>query len=1284
MYEILGAKGGGGKARRPNVAPDSASSKTFAKILYGLAEGEIEGLANGLASVYLDETPVQNENGSSNFADVTVDFRAGTNDQTYIEGFPNVSNEFDVNVELKAVTPWVRSVSNTQIDAVRIRLRWAALRSTNSSNGDVSGVTIDYAIDVSTDGGAYVQYAQYRVSDKTSANYERAHRVDLPEATSGWLLRVRRITPDSTSDFVSDDMFVASFAEIIDAKFSYPNTAVLGLQYDAETFSSIAKIAVRAKGTRIRVPTNYDPVTRQYVGFWDGTFKRAYSNNPAWVYYDLCLSKRYALGDRLTQSMIDKAALYRLAQYCDQLVPDGAGGQEPRFTCNVYIQSAEDAFLVLSKLAGIFRAISYWDGNSIVCDADIPQDTFYSYTMANVIDGMFEYSGTRARDRHTVARVAWDNPDNRFKTEYEVIRDEQAISELGVRIAEIEAWGCTSRGQAQRAGQWALKSEQLETRTVTFKVGLDGHIPVPGKVIEIADPLFAGRANGGRVSAINAARTQVTLDRDITATAGDRLVINSLDGQAVSRIVQSISGRIVTVTQAFDPNTVAAEHVWVLDAQDLATMKFRVMSVVQSEKHEFTITGLQYEAAKYDAIDNGAFVDQTPISIVTPTTQAAVESVTISKSEMVQQGAVVTTMNIAWPQAQGAVKYLVEWRKDDGSWIKLPISGTNSAEVVGIYAGNYTAKVTAISAFDIASLPTFSALTALAGKVGLPPELASLSATGILFGMQLNWAFPATGALDTAYTEIQVSPNGTDNIAALGLFAYPTNAHTIQGLQANLQQFYRARLIDRIGNVGPWTSWVTGTTQADAEPILDMLNGQIGEGQLDESLTSEIEKIALNATAITTVSSRMVVRPNLCPDFEAWTLPSGFAISNAPSWGKVLDCFNNGTSVAFTPPLEVYGGQNYVLSYDTRRFCSAGSVHCDVLFYDGNSNLVLDGNQNARTSNHDFSQSNANRDINTIQYTAPSNATTARVRFVCEGISGVTVNSVRQIKLEYGSLPATYYTQEATIQQQFKSIDGLNAQYTLKLDVNGLISGFGLASSSTSSEFLIRANRFAIAPPSGQGNTGKYAFVYQATATTLANGTVVAAGLYLDTAFIGSLDAERINATSLSAISANLGTIQVGTANIANAAITGAKIADASIDTAKINNLAVDTIKIKDAAVTNTVASQNVSELSINSTGGLIVVTVTIDRISQSGTTGTTPIELILYRGATELIKTQFEVSASGGSNQISRMDAGVVFNFPDFSASTGVINYSVKTRSQVNGIVARTVQSIILTEIKK
>ena len=1116
---IKGAKGGSKSQRQPKIANDTTASKTYARLQYGMSEGEVEGLANGFKSIFLDDTPVESDSGARNFQDVTLDFRSGTNDQTYMEGFESIASETSVGVELKSDTPWVKGITNLNLDAVIVRVRFGALKKQDPSNGDVSGIVIDYSIEVQTDGGAWELMLDTKMSGKTSANYERTHRIGLPKANNNWLIRVTRKTPNSSSEYVSDKMYIQAITEVIDLKLTYPNTAVIGVQYDAETFSNIAKIAVDLKGVKIRVPSNFDPVSRTYIGIWDGTFKRAYSNNPAWIYYDLCTNKRYALGNRLTEQMIDKWSLYRLAQYCDQLVPDGKGGQEPRFTCNVYIQSAESAFDILSKLAGVFRAISYWDGNSIVCDADLPQDTYFTYTRANVIDGHFEYSGTRARDRHNAVKVAWDNPQNRYKTEYVFVRDEAAIARDrgAVKLLELEAWGCTSEGQAQRTGQWALKTEQLETRTVTFKVGLDGYIPLPGKVIEVADELLAGRANGGRISAVSADRKIITLDRDdVVCRAGDRLVVNGEDGKAQARIVSSVNGRNITVTVAFD--SVAAENVWVVDAQDLKTMKFRVMSITQDDKHQFSITALQYESSKYDAIDFGAFIDDRPISIINPTVQAPVTNVLISSEIMVQQGLSIETMVIAWDQAQGATKYQVEWRKDDGTWIKLPISGSNSVEVQGIYAGNYEARVTAISAFGIASLPTYSNLTALTGKQGLPPALANIAATGILFGYRLNWSFPAVGALDTAYTEIEIAStaNGA-NAAQLGLFAYPTNSHVIQGMQPNLTRYFRGRLIDRIGNIGPWSQYANATTSADASAVLDILSSKITESQLHQDLQTKIDRIdtvdgdiADIVQAVNNLEDGFTQERSerIAGDEQAFNQLNAYKLSNDQAVAAVVEeveLIVDDQQIMSSKIDGVYAQVNPKLIGSTDDLI--GSTEGFAGVWSLQSAMIEGDMAQAERTDQVVATINENDALYKQQIKANADAVSANVQATT-------------------TLQTTVGQNTASIQEVSESVNGLYAQKYIKLDVNGKVAGWGGANTGKESNFILNFDSFAI----GSGDsTGYYPFIFRnAPYTDPITGTVFPVGAYLKTAFMdyASIKLAHIDTASigsLSALSANFG-----------------------------------------------------------------------------------------------------------------------------------------------------------------
>ncbi len=415
---------------------------------------------------------------------MTWEFRPGSVDQEHIAGVPAVENELAVGVELKSDAPWVRAVSNTQLSAVRLRLSWPAIQR-QQENGDVVGYHIDYAIDIAVDGGAWQEALKASLDDKSTSRYERSHRVDLPEARSGWQVRVRRLTPNQNNNRIADTMRVEAITEVIDAKLRYPNTALLFVEFDASQFQSIPQISVEARGRRVRVPSNYDPQTRSYSGTWDGSFKSAWTSNPAWHWYDIVLHKRFGLGRRIDASMVDKWSLYRIAQYCDQSVPDGKGGQEPRFSCNLYLQSRAEAWTVLRDLAAIFRGMSYWSGAEMVAVSDMPEDEAYTFSPSNTVRGddgsHFNYSSSRQRDRHTLALVNYDNPGNGYQSQPVAVNNDRAQRRYGISQLEITAIGCTSEGEAQRRGQWALLTEELEQDAVTFRTGMDGRGLAPGR-----------------------------------------------------------------------------------------------------------------------------------------------------------------------------------------------------------------------------------------------------------------------------------------------------------------------------------------------------------------------------------------------------------------------------------------------------------------------------------------------------------------------------------------------------------------------------------------------------------------------------------------------------------------------------------------------------------------------------------------------------------------------------------------------------------------------------------
>ena len=846
---IKGAKAGQEKPHQPSIAKDDVASISKVKILYALSEGEVKGLVSGAASIMLDGTPLLDADGNPNFENVEWEIRNGTVDQTHIAGLPSLSSEIGIGTILRSGTPWIRTITNTQLSSANVNVSWSRLSET-TDKFDVIGTKVDYAIDVQTDGNGYVTVLDTSIKAKTSGRYQRTHNIKLPEAQQGWQIRVRKITADGDNERKFNQMQIDSIAEIIDAKLRYPHTALLYLSFDARAFSNIPKMTVDMYGRYLKVPVNYDAATRTSAGIWTGEFKTDYTNNPAWVYYDLITNDRYGLGDRLKPFMINKWAIAHIARICDEPVSDGKGGTEPRFTCNLYLQVAEQAYQVLQHIAAIFRGMSFWDGAQIVLDADTPRDADYVITRANVVDGAFVKSGTAIDDRHTLVQVAWSNPDNNYETDYVTVRNERAIAKYGINPLDMPIVGCTSEGQAYRAGLAALLSEQNRTQTVSFAMGLDGSLPSVGSRVDIADMMFTGANNGGRITAVNANYTVITVDRDdIPAKAGDRLSVNLESGRAQTREILSVSGRNITVKAAFDP--VAAENVWAVDSDELPTMPFIVLSITENEdRTQYTYTALQYDAGLYAQIDNGTIIEpRPPVPPMNPYIIQAPDSVTVSSRNRVVQAQNVTTFIIVWDQVKDAVAYDVEWRKDDGDWIKLPRTGNISAEIDGVYSGNYLARVRAVSAFDAISKPTTSMLTAITGKAGKPPKLLALKATGLLFGMQLDWTF-SLGSGDTAYTEIQVASAPDVNIATLGQFAYSTNTHTINGLQGGLTQHYRGRIVDKLGNTSDWTSWISGTTDDSADKVLDLVQGKINGSSLDVALTTKIDKIAVNEAAI--------------------------------------------------------------------------------------------------------------------------------------------------------------------------------------------------------------------------------------------------------------------------------------------------------------------------------------------------------------------------------------------------------------------------------------------------
>ena len=703
--------GGGGDARQPVESPDSLRSIAYVRVVDLVGEGEIVGFAdqdNPLSCVYLNETPVANPDGSLNFRNIQIDSRVGTQMQDPLPNFDGVENEIAVGVELRQGTPWTRLITNLNLDSLRVRLSTPNLTTTNTSNGDITGGRIQYKIELQTDGGVFNQVYGGVIAGKTTSKYERSHRIELPKATENWVLRVTRLTANSESSAVQNASYVDSYTEIIEAKLRMPMSALVSIIVDAEQFPNIPGRAYRLKGRIIRVPSNYDPDTRTYTGIWDGTFQTRYSNNPAWVFYDMALNSRYGLGHLVGADQVDKWSLYKIARYCDEMVDDGKGGQEPRFTCNIVLQAQADATRVMQDLATVFRGIMYATGSTINPVGDMPEDPVYTYTAANVIEGKFVYADSNRKVRHTVALVSWSDMSDFGRAKVEYVDDPFGIERYGIQQTEVIAVGCNSQGQARRWGRYLLATERYETDSVVFNVGLDGVIVAPGKVINIADPLRLGTRRAGRVKSAAPLAVEADLVPGSVAV-GDTLVVALPDGGAEERTITQISGNYLIVTDPF--SAVPVPHsVWAVTSDEIPLEKYRVVGVSETKSKDglgFAITAVQHENGKFAYADTGVMIDQPGIPDMQQGAVPAPTGLIVTFRDVADQNTAVKVVNLAWTGVPVASSYNVLWRQSNGSWVDLGTTGFTNIDIDNIRPGGFEVQVVAINALGVRSVPTF-------------------------------------------------------------------------------------------------------------------------------------------------------------------------------------------------------------------------------------------------------------------------------------------------------------------------------------------------------------------------------------------------------------------------------------------------------------------------------------------------------------------------------------------------------------------------------------------------
>jgi predicted phage tail protein len=950
-----GGKGGGGDARTPVESPDSLRSIQYANVLDLVSEGEIRGLVDGLKSIYLDDTPLQNPDGTYNFTGITVNARNGTQSQSYIPGFAASESELPVVTEVKNATPVTRSISNTNDTAVRVTVSVPALSLQNLTNGDLGGTSVEYAIDIQNDGGGFVAQPlrslfqsgylalssggavsaiestkfqivvgwtgqniqapqtctfqlQYRVvgdvswlpyqsytfqggavstggiasigilggvsttypsgsktfdltlpedeyefrvvkttgsvqnasassifiiptapsiglayggsvsitggsvygpaytdiiTGKTTSKYQRSKRIELP-AGGPWDIRVRRITADSVQSNLQNKLFFDSITEIIDAKLTYPNSALVGLSIDAKQFNNIPTRGYEIYGMLVKVPSNYDPLTREYTGTWDGTFNVAWSDNPAWVFYDIVTNARYGLGEFIDESQVDKWGLYTIAQYCDVMVEDGFGGIEPRFTCNLYLQTRQEAYTVVANLASIFRAITFWGTGEVRVSQDSPKDSEQLFTKANVIDGQFSYSGSSGSVRHSVVLVSWNDPQDAYRQKIEYVDDDAAIARYGVIQTEIVAMGCTSRGQAARVGRWMIYSEQNETETITFRAGMDSVFVSAGSVITTQDPNRAGARMGGRL--ITGTLNSIELDAPVEIGASTYIVsVVMPDGTIKDRTVTNAPGTTSTLTVTPDfPDVPQNYAIWILAAEDLVPEQWRVVSIAEIEKTQFEITALAYRPDKYAAIEQDLILEPLPTSNVNASQPATPSNLNVVESlYLVGLSVVGVTATVSWDYVSTASSYILIYQRENQNPVTIDNIRTNSIDIKPIVEGDYSFSVYAVNGLGRRSQGNQLAVT-IYGKTTPPVDVTNFSIIKSSGLAVASWALHPD-------LDVQVGGNIVVRHSSMSEFATWQDGvildafagNSVSGLLPLITGTYMAKALDSSGNWSP-------------------------------------------------------------------------------------------------------------------------------------------------------------------------------------------------------------------------------------------------------------------------------------------------------------------------------------------------------------------------------------------------------------------------------------------------------------------------------------------------
>ncbi|EHI1036828.1 TPA: host specificity protein J [Escherichia coli] len=860
---------GSSKGHTPREAKDNLKSTQLLSVIDAISEGPIEGPVDGLKSVLLNSTPVLDTEGNTNISGVTVVFRAGEQEQTPPEGFESSGSETVLGTEVKYDTPITRTITSANIDRLRFTFGVQALVET-TSKGDRNPSEVRLLVQIQRNGG-WVTEKDITIKGKTTSQYLASVVVgNLPPRPFN--IRMRRMTPDSTTDQLQNKTLWSSYTEIIDVKQCYPNTALVGVQVDSEQFGSQqVSRNYHLRGRILQVPSNYNPQTRQYSGIWDGTFKPAYSNNMAWCLWDMLTHPRYGMGKRLGAADVDKWALYVIGQYCDQSVPDGFGGTEPRITCNAWLTTQRKAWDVLSDFCSAMRCMPVWNGQTLTFVQDRPSDKVWTYNRSNVVmpdDGApFRYSFSALKDRHNAVEVNWIDPNNGWETATELVEDTQAIARYGRNVTKMDAFGCTSRGQAHRAGLWLIKTELLETQTVDFSVGAEGLRHVPGDVIEICDDDYAGISTGGRVLAVNSQTRTLTLDREITLPSSGTTLISLVDGSGnpVSVEVQSVTDGVkVKVSRV--PDGVAEYSVWGLKLPTLRQRLFRCVSIRENDDGTYAITAVQHVPEKEAIVDNGAHFDGDQSGTVNGVTPPAVQHLTAEVTADSGEYQVLARWDT--PKVVKGVSFMLRLTvtADDGS--ERLVSTARTTETTyrfrQLALGRYTLTVRAVNAWgqqgDPASVSFRIAAPAAPSQIELTPGYFQITATPHLAvydpTVQFEFWFSEKRIADIRQVETSARYLGT----ALYWIAASIN------IRPGHDYYFYVRSVNTVGK----SAFVeaVGRPSDDASGYLDFFKGEIGKSHLAQELWTQIDNgqlapdLAEIRTSITDVSNEITQTVN--------------------------------------------------------------------------------------------------------------------------------------------------------------------------------------------------------------------------------------------------------------------------------------------------------------------------------------------------------------------------------------------------------------------------------------